>query len=287
MSLIIYIIRRLVAMIPVLFGALTLTFILSRMMPGNPILAFLPEGKPNPVLYAYWKHKLGLDQPWIIQYFRYLGDLFSGNWGRSVSIAQGMDVWDLIMQRLPRTVDIALFSVIIASFIGIKTGIISATHRNKTKDALFRGMSLMGVAVPVFFLGMLLQFLLGYQLGLFPTTGFKTREFEDPKLVTGFRIIDALLSGEIYMVTDYLWHLVLPVFCLSFISLAGITRQMRSSMLEVLEQDYIRTARAKGCEEKDVINTHAKKKCYDSYCNSNRFKFGRTFRWCCAHRNNI
>ncbi len=259
MSLIVYIIKRFVVMIPVLFGALTLTFILSRMMPGDPVLAFLPVGKPNPELYAYWEHKLGLDQPWIIQYFRYLGDLFTGNWGLSVSIGHGMEVWDLIMTRLPRTVDITLFSVIISSFVGIKTGIISATHRNKTKDAVFRGMSLMGVAIPVFFLGMLLQFLLGYQLELFPTTGFKTYEYADPKHVTGFRIIDALLSGELYMVTDYVWHLVLPVFCLSFISLAGIVRQTRSSMLEVLEQDYIRTARAKGCEEKDVINTHAKK----------------------------
>ncbi|TFG00932.1 MAG: ABC transporter permease [Promethearchaeota archaeon] len=259
MSLINYIAKRLLAMIPVVLGAVTLTFILSRFMPGDPVLAFLPQGKPNPALEAYWRERLGLNDPIIIQYFRYLGDVFTGNWGISVSIARNMPVWTLIMQRLPRTVDITVLSMIIASFIGIKTGVISAKHRNKSRDALFRGLALVGVAIPVFFLGMLLQYTLGYQLGIFPSTGFKTRAYTDPEFVTGFRIIDALISGELYMIGDYLWHLALPVFCLSFITLAGIVRQSRSSMLEVLQQDYIRTARAKGCKETDVINTHAKK----------------------------
>ncbi|MFX1496302.1 MAG: ABC transporter permease [Promethearchaeota archaeon] len=259
MSMIKYIIRRLLAIIPVLFGVLTLTFILSRFMPGDPVLAYLPEGHVNPEQYRRVMHLLGLDQPLYIQYFRYLGDLFTGNWGISVSIVRGMPVWDLIMVSLPRTVDIAILSIIIAAFVGIKTGVISAKHRNKAKDTIFRGMSLIGVAVPVFFLGMLLQYILGYIWPIFPTTGFKTYSYPDPNFVTGFRWIDALISGKIYMVSDYFYHLILPVFCLSFISLAGIVRQTRSSMLEVLEQDYVRTARAKGCKEKDVINTHARK----------------------------
>jgi len=175
-----------------------------------------------------------------------------------------MPVWNLIMLRLPRTCDIAVFSMAIASVIGIKAGVISATHRNKLRDTLFRGITIVGVAVPVFFLGMLLQFYLGYAIrindvALFPTTGYKDMTYGDPTFVTGFRIIDALISGQFYMITDYLYHLALPVFCLAFISLAGIVRQTRSSMLEVLEQDYVRTARAKGCKERDVINTHAKK----------------------------
>ncbi|MFX1496618.1 MAG: ABC transporter permease [Promethearchaeota archaeon] len=259
MSMIKYIIRRLLAMIPVLFGVLTLTFILSRFMPGDPVLAYLPEGRVSPQLYRQVVHNLGLDQPIYIQYFRYLGDLFTGNWGISISIAQGLGVWDLIMVSLPRTVDLAVLSMIIAAFIGIKTGVISAKHRNKARDTIFRGMSLIGVAVPVFFLGMLLQYTVGYLVPIFPTTGFKTYSYTDPPFVTGFRWLDALISGQIYMVSDYLYHLILPVFCLSFISLAGIVRQTRSSMLEVLEQDYVRTARAKGCKEKDVINTHARK----------------------------
>lgn len=264
MSLIKFIIRRLLLAIPVLFGVITLTFILSRGMPGNPVLAYLPEGKINWDLYNALKEQLGLNDHILIQYYRYIGDLFEGNWGVSISIARGMPVWELIWQRLPRTADIALFSVIIAATVGIKIGIISATHRNKAKDTIFRGIAIIGVAIPVFFLGMLLQYTLGYMIrindvAIFPTTGFKDMSYSDPEYVTGFRIIDAFISGEWYMISDYLYHLILPVFCLSFISLAGIVRQMRSSMLEVLELDYIRTARAKGCKEKDVINTHAKK----------------------------
>ena len=264
MSLLKYILKRLLAAIPVLFGVMTLTFVLSRFMPGDPVLAYLPEGKINWAVYEQMKQQLGLNDPIYIQYFRYLGDILVGNWGISFSIARGMPVWDLILLKLPRTADIALFSIIIAAAVGIKTGIVSAANRNKAKDTIFRGITLVGVALPVFFLGMLLQYTLGYliridDVALFPTTGFKTITFEDPPTVTGFRIIDAILSGQLYMVTDYLYHLILPVFCLAFISLASIVRQTRSSMLEVLQQDYIRTARAKGCKEKDVINTHAKK----------------------------
>jgi peptide/nickel transport system permease protein len=258
MSLIKYIIRRLLALIPVLFGVLTLTFILSRYMPGDPVLAYLPE-RYNPALYAQTRAMLGLDKPILVQYVIYLGQLFTGNWGISISIARDKPVWDLIMVSLPRTVDLSVFSIVIAGFVGIKTGVISATHRNHFRDTFFRGISLVGVAVPVFFLGMLLQYTIGYLVPIFPTTGFKTYSYGDPPFVTGFRIIDSLISGELYLIPDYLYHLALPVFCLAFISLAGIVRQTRSSMLEVLEQDYIRTARAKGCKEKDVINTHARK----------------------------
>jgi ABC-type dipeptide/oligopeptide/nickel transport system permease component len=264
MSLLKYIIRRLIIAVPVIFGVMTLTFVLSRFMPGDPVLAYLPEGKIDWDLYEQLYDQLGFNDPLIVQYFDYLGDILVGDWGKSFSIARGMPVWDLIMLKLPRTADIAIFSIIIASLVGIKSGIISATHRNKARDTFFRGLTLVGVALPVFFMGMLLQYTLGYAIrigdqAIFPTTGFKTMGYEDPPFVTGFRIIDALISGQFYMITDYLYHLVLPVFCLSFISLAGIVRQTRSSMLEILEQDYIRTARAKGCKEKDVINTHAKK----------------------------
>ena len=264
MSLIKYIIKRLLAAIPVLFGVMTLTFILSRLMPGDPVMAYMPEGHINWDVYLQIYDDLGLNDHIIIQYFRYLGDIMVGDWGLSLSIANRMPVWELIMLRLPRTADIALFSIVIAAIIGIKTGIISAAHRNKAKDTIARGVTLLGVALPVFFLGMLLQYTFGYvirinDVAILPNTGFKTPTYEDPAFVTGFRIIDAFLSRELYMIPDYLIHLILPVFCLSFISLAGIVRQTRSSMLEVLEQDYIRTARAKGCKEKDVINTHAKK----------------------------
>lgn len=258
MSMLSYIVKRLLTLIPVLFGVLTITFILSKLMPGNPVAALLPI---NHTLEQYlaMERLLGLDQPIIVQYFKYLSDLFSGNWGASFAINRGVPVWDLIWERFPRTIELTLFSVLIASYVGIKTGIVAARHRNKWKDTLFRGVALLGVSIPVFWLGMMLQYLFAYQLGWVPSGGFKNMRYGDPAFVTGFRLIDSMISGELYMTTDYLWHLILPVFCLAFITLASITRQTRSSMLEVLQQDYIRTARAKGCKEKDVLHTHALK----------------------------
>jgi len=235
---------------------------LSRLIPGDPVLAMLEAAgiaKPNPVVYNQMVRQLGLDQPLLVQYFKFIGDLLTGQWGLSVSIARNQPVWDLVMQRLPRTIDLAILSIIIAAFVGIKAGVISAKHRNKPADNVVRSLALIGVAIPVFFLGMLMQYYLGHLLKLFPSTGYKNFVYENPPIVTGFYIIDALISGELYKIWDYLYHLIMPVLCLSFVTLASITRQTRSSMLEVLETDYVRTARAKGCKERDVINTHALK----------------------------
>jgi len=253
-----YIFKRFLTLLPVLFGVITLTFILSRLMPGDPVLAHLPHYF-TPEMYDEKLHSLGLDKPIIEQYFLYLGKLFTGNWGKSVSITKGVPVWDLVLSRFFRTFDIALASVFIASFLGLKTGVISATHRNKAKDTALRGFALVGVAIPVFWMGMILQYFIAYQLEILPAIGYKTAGIGDPPTITHFRIIDCILSGNMRLLVDYVEHLILPVLCLSFITLASITRQTRSSMLEVLEQDYIRTARAKGCRDKTVIHTHALK----------------------------
>ena len=260
MSMLKFIIRRLLVLLPVLFGVITLTFILSRLMPGDPVAARLAaSGQHNPSegLYHQMRCQLGLCDPLIIQYFRYLGELFTGNWGISVSIVRNQPVWDLVMERMPLTVDLTLFSMTIATFLGIKAGIVSAIHRNRTPDTIVRGLALVGVSLPVFFLGMLLQFYLGYMIPIFDPTGHLSIKLQDPPFITGFTIIDSFISGEWYLIVNYLWHLCLPVFCLSFIMLASITRQTRSSMLEILEQDFIRTARAKGCLEKRVTHSHA------------------------------
>ncbi|MHA1479322.1 MAG: ABC transporter permease, partial [Promethearchaeota archaeon] len=144
MSMLKYIFKRFLSLIPVLFGAITLTFILSRLMPGDPVLAYLGERFTAEEYYAALR-VLGLDRPIIEQYFRYLGDLFTGNWGVSVVINRGQPVWDLVLERFFRTFDITIFAVFIAAAIGIKTGVISAKHRNKAKDTIFRGIALIGV----------------------------------------------------------------------------------------------------------------------------------------------
>jgi len=188
-----------------------------------------------------------------------MSDIFTGNWGVSIYYARDSNVWDLIMFRLPKTIDLAFSSMVIASLLGIKIGIISANHRNKIRDTIFRSLGIIGVAFPVFVLGMVLQYYLGYKIPIFPRSYYKNIEFTDPPFVSGFYMIDALLAGQFYKIPDYLYHLILPIFCLTFVSLAGIVRHTRSSMLEILQQDYIRTARAKGCKEKTVIHKHALK----------------------------
>ena len=258
MSMIKFIVKRLLALLPVLFGVIALTFILSRLMPGDPIIAHLPKNF-TAEMYADMLSQLGLDKPILEQFVIYLGDLFVGNWGTSVTLAPGTLVWDLVLERFFRTFDIALLSIIIATFVGLKTGVISATHRNKPKDTILRGFALVGVAIPVFWMGMILQYLLAFQIPLFPGIGYKSGGIGDPPVITHLRIIDCILAFDMVLLFDYIHHLILPVLCLSFITLASITRQTRSSMLEVLGQDYVRTARAKGCKEKDVIKTHARK----------------------------
>ncbi|MFW9821254.1 MAG: ABC transporter permease [Candidatus Thorarchaeota archaeon] len=261
MSFLGYIFKRILLTIPVVFGVLTITFFLSRLMPGDPVIQLLLQAqvRPDPWMYNQIVNQLGLNLPLYLQYFKYLADIFTGNWGESIVYARGTDVWDLIIFRLPKTIDLAFFSMVIASFIGVKIGIISATHRNKIRDTVFRSIGIIGVAFPVFVLGMLLQYWIAYQVPLFPMASYKNILFTDPPFITGFYMIDALISGQVYKIPDYLYHLFLPIFCLSFVTLAGIVRQTRSSMLEVLQQDYIRTAKAKGCYRKQVIKKHALK----------------------------
>ncbi|MFX0148888.1 MAG: hypothetical protein ACFE8E_14205, partial [Candidatus Hodarchaeota archaeon] len=192
------------------FLAINLSFLLSRFLPGDPVLAYLPEGHVNPDEYMQVYRQLGLDRPIIEQFFIYIGRMFTGNWGFSISIARGMDVKFLFMVSVPRTIDLLLLPLLIGVSLGLLFGNLSIKLRHKWLDKLFQIFTLIGCALPLFFLGMLFQYFLGYLLPIFPTTGFKTYSYGDPPLVTGFRIIDSLLSGELYYIPDYLSHFVLP-----------------------------------------------------------------------------
>jgi peptide/nickel transport system permease protein len=207
-------------------------------------------------LHAY-EEAYGLNEPVLVQLWIYIQKLFTGNWGVSLIIRRDTPVWEMILDVFPRTAEIAILSVGIATIVGVKIGILSAVNRNKRKDTIIRFIALVGVAIPVFWLGMLLQFTFGYKLDLLPSTNYYDPNMHEVTKITHFRLIDTLIQGDFAAFWDTVLHLIMPVFCLSFIYLAGITRQTRSSMLEVLELDYVRTARAKGCKEKDVINKHA------------------------------
>jgi len=259
MNLIKYAVKRLIIMAPILFGVLTFTFILSRLMPGDPAVALLQARglREFPIeVYRQMVRQLGFDDPLIIQYFRYISELFTGNWGVSVSIERNQPVWNLIMENFPRTVDLTIFSMLLGSFLGIKLGIIAATHRSERPDMIVRGLSLIGVSIPIFFLGMLMQYVFGILIPIFDPIGYRSALYEDPPVFTGFYIIDALISGKWGSLMDYILHLILPVICLSFVVFASISRQIRASMLDELSKDYVRTARAKGCKEKDLVRDH-------------------------------
>lgn len=228
------------------------------MMPGDPIRQLL-GARFNENTYLSLRHEYGFDQPLYIRFFIYLENLFTGNWGQTIVIGTGTDVWTLIGQRFPRTAELAILATLFAAIVGINSGVISSTHRNKKQDTFIRGFSLVGVAMPVFWLGLMLQLVFGFYLKWFPVQDYLSPflKIEQPKTITGFLLIDSLLEGNFTVFLNHLEHLVLPTITLGFISLASITRQTRSSMLEVLEQDYIRTARAKGCSEYTVIHKHA------------------------------
>ena len=252
-------IKRLISTIPVVMGVFIITFFLSRIMPGNPFVQPTIFLKGDPEHVRRHLEYYGLDQPLFTQFVRYIENMFGGDWGESMVIAVGVPVWDLIKIKFPVTLELCLYSLLLSSFIGVRTGVYSATHKNKAGDSIVRTLAIFGAAIPVFILGIIMQYLLTVKIGIFPTSGIKSPGIASPITITSFRLIDCLITGEFYLFIDTAWHLFLPLFCLTSIQVAAVTRITRSSMLEVIECDYVRSARAKGCKEKDVTRKHALK----------------------------
>lgn len=258
-----YIAFRVLLIIPMVFLILTITFFLSRQMIGDPTYNLFPFGTPQVTIDAKIE-ELGLNEPLYKQYWIYLKDFIRGDLGVSSNVAPGIEVVEYLKIVFPRTLELVFVPIIIIPIIGVRLGVSSAKNRNKFTDTLIRGVGVAGVAIPSFWLAMLLQYFFGLILpnwtnNVFrlPISGFKDPTLWDPTRITGFRIIDCILTNEHVLLMDTLRHMILPDIIIIILSFAGITRQTRSSMLEVLEKDYIRTARAKGCEEKTVINKHA------------------------------
>ena len=190
--------------------AIIFSFYISRFLPGDPVLAYLPEGHIDWNEYEAMKEQLGLNQPIIIQFFLFAFRMLSGDWGLSLSIARGLPVQSLISVTLPRTLDLIILPLIIGLFLGLILGKFSVKTRSKIGNRSIQVLSLIGFAFPIFLLAMLFQYFLGYVVPIFPVSGYKSIIYPDPPLVTGFPAIDSLLSGQFYLLTDYLYHLVLP-----------------------------------------------------------------------------
>lgn len=255
-----FIIRRLLLLIPVLIGVSIFVFMLTRIA-GNPAAAYITE-RMTPDQIADIEARYHLDEPLVVQYIYWLQGILHGDWGYS-KVAK-LPVTDAIKEFFPATFELTFTSIIIAVVIGIALGTISAVRRDTPTDHGTRVLALAGVCLPVFILALILQFTFAYQLGWFPVTGrfddqlYNDVSFQDYR-ITGFLLVDTILRLDWIRFYDAVWHLVLPAICLAFGSIAIITRIMRGSMLEVVNQDYIKTARSKGLPEKVVVKKHARR----------------------------
>ncbi len=249
-----FLLTRLSLVIPTFFGMTLLAFFLIRLVPGDPIETLAGERGIDPVRHEMLRKEYGLDRPIMVQYGIYISRVLHGDLGKSM-ITQ-TPVLSEFAALFPATIELALCAIIFALVLGIPAGIIAAVRRNSIFDHGVMGVSLTGYSMPIFWWGLLLILLFSVQLGWTPVSGrISVQYFIEP--VTGFLTIDALLSGEKGAFKSAVSHLILPTIVLGTQPLAIIARMTRSAMLEVLGEDYIRTARAKGLSAIRVIALHA------------------------------
>jgi len=248
-----YILKRLVMLVVVLFGVSVITFVLVRAAPGDPAVHLAGEHATAEVLERI-REKYHLNDPIYVQYLIWIQMALQGDLGRSIESHEF--VTTEILDRLPTTLELSLVAIIIASIFGVIAGIISAVRQYSAVDYSVMFGALFGVSMPVFWLGLMLLFIFGVKLGLFPIGGRLTAGVYLEK-ITGMYVLDSIitLNGEAFI--DSVKHLVLPSIALATIPMATIARMTRSSMLEILRQDYIRTERAKGLSERVVVFKHA------------------------------
>lgn len=251
-----YVIRRLLLLIPVLLGVTILTFIIMRAA-GDPVSAYLqnPE-KATEQQIRLIEIKYHLDEPEYVQYWYWLKGVLQGDMGESRM--SGLPVTDTIAKKFPATFELATIATIVAVVAGIATGTRSAVKANSAFDQSTRLTSLVAVSIPVFWLGLILAMIFYRGLEWLPFPG-RIGVTTDLHAVTGFFLVDSILSGNVGTFLDVAAHLVMPSITLAFASTAIIVRMMRSSMLEVLGAEYVRTARAKGLPESVVIKKHARR----------------------------
>ena len=249
-----YILRRLLLLIPVLIGVTFITFSLSHMT-GDPAAAWITDKTP-PARYAIIAAQHHLNDPLPMQYLYYVNDLLHLDLGLSASEG-GRPVIEALKDYFPATLELTVSAMILTLLIGIPIGIISAIKKDRIEDHLVRIFSLCGVSIPIFWFALILQYVFYLQLGWLPLGGRLSMLMSAPPRVTGLYTVDSLLAGQFDVFVQAVIHLILPSFCLAYTSLALISRLTRSSMLEVMTQDYIRTARAKGLSERAVVWKHA------------------------------
>lgn len=235
-----YILHRLVQALFVLLMVTLIVFFVMRLLPGDPLIIYMAQTADvqamPPEMLENLRHQFGLDKPIMVQYVNWVGGIFRGDFGTSIFYHEKVGV--LMLERFPVTVHIGLLSLILGAVVGVAAGLLAAVRRGKWLDKIITPLTYIGICIPVFFVGILMIYAFGLKLGWLPISGY-TSPFDDFWLSTR--------------------QLVMPVICMAVFGLAANARQMRSSMLEVTQQDYIRTAWAKGLSERMVIIKHAMK----------------------------
>ncbi|MGN1400064.1 MAG: ABC transporter permease [Bacillus sp. (in: firmicutes)] len=248
-----YTIRRLLLLIPVLLGLSLIVFFIIRAIPGDPAQTILGQAASKEAIEDLTK-SLGLDQPWYTQYVNYIGDLLTGNLGDSIRTKSSIS--EEIWPYLAATMELAFFALLIAVVIGVNAGIISAWFQNSWFDYTAMILALVGVSMPIFWLGLMEQWVFAIQLDWLPTSG--RNNVRDPiDAITHFYLLDTLLQGRFDQFIEVTKHLILPGVALATIPMAIIARITRSTMLEVMRSDYVRTARAKGLRMFWVVYKHS------------------------------
>jgi peptide/nickel transport system permease protein len=251
-----YLLRRFLLLFFLLIGISLVVFLLSHAVPSDPVVANLSERNlDNEEMVAAFRAKWGLDQPLHKQYLTYLKNLLRGDLG--ISIRTQRPVGEDLIRYFPATIELAVFGMLFAVIFGLVFGIISAIKRNTITEQILRGVSIFGVSVPSFWFGLILLYVFYLTLGITPGPGRVSSRIDPPLHWTGFYLIDSLAMGNGRLFVDSFRHLILPGMCLGIFTMGLITRTTRSSLLEVLSQDFIRTARAKGLHERGVIWQHA------------------------------
>jgi peptide/nickel transport system permease protein len=248
-----YIAKRLFHLALILLGVSVLVFLMLRMIPGDPAQLLLGEFA-TPADLLRLRAQMGLDRSYLVQYGIYLADILQGDLGQS--LRNGAPVATEIGVRLVATLELAVAAMLIASLVGIAAGVVSSVKPYSLMDYGSMVMALIGVSMPIFWLGLMLMYLLAVMFPVMPMMG-RIGMGSEPEVVTGLMLVDTLLAGELGDFLDALHHLILPAFTLATVPMAIVARITRSSMLEVLNQDYVRTARAKGMSEAVVILRHA------------------------------
>jgi peptide/nickel transport system permease protein len=254
MGLLRFCLKRLALLIPVLLGVTVLTFVIARVVVPNPARAWAGLKASQSTVEAI-ATRYHLNDPLYAQYFYYVYDLLSGDWG--ISPVTGQPILENISAFFPATLELSLVAIIIAAALGIPSGVYAAVKQDKPPDHAIRLISLGSYCLPPFLMALVMQLVVFYWLRLLPSGGRLSPFIQPPQRITGLLILDSILTGNIQSLGSSIVHILLPATALALLTFGLITRLTRSSMLEVLRQDYVRTARSKGLSERIVIFKHA------------------------------